>query len=690
MEQKQHSADSRMGTAFPVALIGETTILEQRFHALAWATADAVWIINSDGVVQEESPTWRAFTGQPIKRHVQWAWLKVFYPDDQKPFQETCIQAIHARQPYQTECRLLGHDGVYRTCSVRLVPVRGSDGSIDEWMGIARDMTEQRLAEAKHTQELEREHEARLALETAKAHLQAVLDVLPVGVCIADADGRLVQINAAARATWGENMPYATSTEGYHVYRGWWTRTGQPIAPEEWGMARALQRGEVSIGEEVDIESFDGRRKTMLHYAVPVRDAVGVIIGGVVAILDITERKRLEQIERQVVAEKETRLALLQLILDELPGSVYLVRGHDARLVLANRAAASVWRASWPQGQPMLEFLRQNGIRIFGIDGRPLAPDQFATLRAVQHGETVRQFEEIIRHPDGSALPVMVNAVAIDAYQLTTSLAQAQDSPSQGESEYIAIVMHQDVTALKEAEKLKDEFIGIAAHELRNPLAVLRGYAQMLLMQPKRGRGPDLNDWQVEALQSVDRSTTRLVELTEDLLDVTRLQGGGLQLHPEPTDLVALTQRIVKRLQITTAQHTISIATLLPHVVVHVDPGRIEQVLSNLIGNAIKYSPQGGPIEISISEEVELQEACLSIRDAGIGIPVKEQAHIFRRFVRASNSSNYGITGTGLGLYLCRELVERHDGRVWFESSEGHGSTFFIALPLFLESAGYE
>lgn len=88
--------------------------------------------------------------------------------------------------------------------------------------------------------------------------LQAVLDVLPVGVCIADADGRLIQFNAAARAVWGENMPYATSTEAYHVYHGWWTGTGQPIALEEWGMARALQHGEVSIGEEIGIESFDG------------------------------------------------------------------------------------------------------------------------------------------------------------------------------------------------------------------------------------------------------------------------------------------------------------------------------------------------------------------------------------------------------------------------------------------------
>src|SRR5439155_10823876 len=135
-------------------------------------------------------------------------------------------------------------------------------------------------------------------------------------------------------------------------------------------------------------------------------------------------------------------------------------------LVLVKQAAAMGWGALWPPGQPMGEFLRENHIRIFVVDGRPLALEQLATLRAVRHGETVHQHQEIIRHADGTTLPVLVNAVALDAQTLNLLPADATKYEARV-PELAALVVHQDVTALKEAEHLKDEFLGIAAHELR-------------------------------------------------------------------------------------------------------------------------------------------------------------------------------------------------------------------------------
>ncbi|HYU74457.1 MAG TPA: ATP-binding protein, partial [Ktedonobacteraceae bacterium] len=291
-----------------------------------------------------------------------------------------------------------------------------------------------------------------------------------------------------------------------------------------------------------------------------------------------------------------------------------------------------------------------------------------------QSGETVLYQQETIHRTDGSSLPALVSALALPERWGTGHLAP--------EAEPVALVVHHDVSVLKQAEYLKDEFIGVAAHELRNPLTALKGFADMLLYQTARSKGAPLAAWQQEALEEIAHATGRLEKLTEDLLDVTRMQAERLILSRRPTDLVELTRRMMLQAEMTTQRHTFSLETGCSSLLVEIDRLRIEQVLSNLLSNAVKYSPQGGPIELALREEVEPHAALLSIRDQGIGIPTRQQARIFGRFVRAENARATEITGTGLGLYLSHELVERHGGHLWFESTEGAGSTFFMRLPV--------
>jgi PAS domain S-box-containing protein len=232
----------------------------------------------------------------------------------------------------------------------------------------------------------------------------------------------------------------------------------------------------------------------------------------------------------------------------------------------------------------------------------------------------------------------------------------------------------------READRLKDEFIAIAAHELRNPLAALKGYADMLRVQTARGHGPPLADWQVEAVEAIDQAAERLTELTDDLLDVTRLQAGKLDLHLAPHDLVALARRVIARQQTLTQRHTLTLSATPEAIMVEMDALRIEQVLNNLLGNAIKYSPDGGEVAVAIQAGDAAERVTVRVSDQGIGIPANEQGRIFARFARAANAQEIG--GTGLGLYLCRALVERHGGAIAFTSSEGVGSTFIVTLPL--------
>jgi signal transduction histidine kinase len=198
-----------------------------------------------------------------------------------------------------------------------------------------------------------------------------------------------------------------------------------------------------------------------------------------------------------------------------------------------------------------------------------------------------------------------------------------------------------------------------------------------------------LDSWQEEALRDIASAMTRLTALTDDLLDVTKLQAGRLQLSREPHDLVALARRICRRMQATTTHHQIHLTVPDEPLVADIDVRRVEQVLHNLLSNAIKYSIDGGPITVTLQavegpgpKRQRTRMAEIVVQDHGLGIPVDQQPTIFERFSRARNAQEHGIDGTGLGLYLSRELLAAHGGSIWFDSVEGQGSTFHVLLPL--------
>jgi PAS domain S-box-containing protein len=550
---------------------------------------------------------------------------------------------------------LLGRcqDGREFPVDISLRPVLLGDQLLT--LAAVRDVSEQRRAERERFQ------------QRAQIHLQAgLIDLAHDAILARDALGRVTFWNKGAEALYGW-----TAQEALGRITSSLLQTRFPIDLAD--IEAHLERHGYWEGELVHT-CRDGRVVLVESRQALMRDEYGHLTAMLEINRDITRRRQREQAAQTVHAETAARLSFLQQVLDALPSSVYLVYGPDARLMLANRTAASLWGAVWPTDQPMLEFLAEHGIALFDAQGYPLAPEQYATLRAVRSGKTVLHQQETIRRASGSSLPVLVSALALP------SPAGAGPPAPAGES--VALVVHQDVSALKEAEHLKDEFIGVAAHELRNPIAALKGFATMLVYQTNRGKGAKLSLWQREALEEIEQATARLDKLTEDLLDVTRLQAGRLALTRKLTDLVALTRHVMAQMQMTTSRHMFSLETEFSSLIVAIDRVRIEQVLNNLLSNAVKYSPQGGPIKLTLHEEIEPHVALLTIRDRGIGIPAHQQARIFGRFVRADNARTAEITGTGLGLYLSRELVERHGGRLWFESTEGEGTAFFLMLPL--------
>jgi len=232
---------------------------------------------------------------------------------------------------------------------------------------------------------------------------------------------------------------------------------------------------------------------------------------------------------------------------------------------------------------------------------------------------------------------------------------------------------------LKELERLKDEFVFIAAHELRTPVTAIRGYAEMLgdvsQSLPEQGK---------EFVTRLQQSGARLATLVNDLLEVARSQAGRLKVETTPQDLVGIIQTTLAELTPLAKEknHAVTFTppANLPQVMA--DQAKLQEVLVNLVGNAIKYTPAGGGVEVSVEQQGS--EVATHIKDNGIGIGPEDQAKLFQRFFRVESEETKSIQGTGLGLFIVRQIVEHMNGKIWVESTKGQGSTFSFSLPVAL------
>lgn len=244
------------------------------------------------------------------------------------------------------------------------------------------------------------------------------------------------------------------------------------------------------------------------------------------------------------------------------------------------------------------------------------------------------------------------------------------------------IVNVYDITRFREEEEMKSTFISIISHELKTPVALIKGYAQTLAREDA--------DWDAETarqgLQIIEEEADRLESLINNLLDVSRIQASGLRLDYSDVNIEALLRKLAEAYRIQTQDHTIELDFPHPLPLIVGDEERLRQVFTNLIGNAIKYSPDGGLIRIGGWVEQTStdrgDEVIIYVADEGVGIPQHELPHIFERFYRVDSSLRRGTAGTGLGLFLCKAIVEAHNGRIWARSEEGKGTTFFVALPV--------
>ena len=232
-----------------------------------------------------------------------------------------------------------------------------------------------------------------------------------------------------------------------------------------------------------------------------------------------------------------------------------------------------------------------------------------------------------------------------------------------------------DITHFREAEEVKSTFISVISHELKTPVALIKGYVGTLRREDARWDREIIQD----SLAVIEEETDRLTELIENLLDVTRLQAGNLTLNRSDTSLKKIAKRMAERFRTQTTNHTIIVDFPAGFPIILADETRLEQVFSNLLSNAIKYSPNGG--EIKISGRVSDEHMIICVSDQGPGIAAGDIPHVFDRFYRASDVSRK-TKGAGLGLFLAKAIVEAHGGRIWVDPKPGEGARICFSLPV--------
>lgn len=238
------------------------------------------------------------------------------------------------------------------------------------------------------------------------------------------------------------------------------------------------------------------------------------------------------------------------------------------------------------------------------------------------------------------------------------------------------IVLH-DITREKLVERLKTEFVSLSAHQLRTPLSAIKWILRMLL---DGDLGP-LMDEQKEFLEKAFYSNERMIHLINDLLNITRIEEGRFLFTFKPVDIVKLTEEIVESFQDEIKRKKIIFEFKKPLnkiLQVEGDNEKIKLAIENLIDNAITYTPENGKVTITLEGN---QEILFSIKDSGIGIPEEQKERIFNKFFRAKNALKMETEGSGLGLYITKNIIEAHGGKIWFESKENQGSTFYFTLP---------
>jgi len=478
------------------------------------------------------------------------------------------------------------------------------------------------------------------------AEYYGLLEKLPAAAYTCDADGLITYFNRRAVEVWGRapklNDPEDRFCGSFRLF----SPEGKPLRHDECWMALALRDDRDYDTREIVIERADGSRITVLAHAHPLHDTDGNLVGAANVLLDITERKVWEQAQGRLAA-----------IIESADDAII---GKDLNGIITdwNKGAENLF------GYSAREAIGQPIGMLIPADRQDEEPE---ILGRIQRGEAMEHYETIRRRKDGTLLAISLSVSPIRNAQgrIIGASKIARDIRERQKLE----------KALVDADRRKDEFLAMLSHELRNPLATIRNSVQLLRLDPGRAM-------QEKVLAPLERQVGTLARLVDDLMDVSRVTMGRVRLQRTdvPVNRILRDAASTMRREMIDGGHAFTVSKADPDLMVNVDAMRLEQVVTNLLTNASKYTPEGGRIELAAERDGD--DAVISVRDSGIGIQPEVLPEVFDLFSQGTTALDRSKGGLGIGLALVKYLVEMHGGSVTAASGgPGAGSEFVVRLP---------
>ncbi|QHG17104.1 PAS domain S-box protein [Nostoc sp. ATCC 53789] len=635
--------------------LGEQTLQqnEQRFRSLVTASSQIVWVATPEGLaVSHEMPTWLAYTGQSAEEVEGLGWLDPIHPDDRNRTALAWSTAVANKSLFQTEYRFRGKDGSYRHFFVCGAPVLEKDGSVREWIGTCTDIHDRKQAEAENQR------------------LMDMLNHSSDAIIVRDMSDKISHWNQGAERLYG------------------WTREevkGQCIQaflkkifpkPKEEIIAELLEQG-----------NWEGEVQHLTHFGKLIivqsrwtlqRDIDGQPCAVLEINTDITARKQAEIALRQLNQELEARVAERTAALQNT-----LAEAHGLNAILDNLADGLLVADTVGQITHFNPaFLAMYELTDTSVNGhyRELPISGLAELvaRTQSHpGEVFSAEVALTKERIGQAVATAIFKKTVE-----------QEPPTC----FGSALLIRDITAEKEIDKMKTDFISTVSHELRTPLTSVLGFASIIKEKLETDVFPIISTEDRKLQKTIKRvadnlniivsEAERLTSLINDVLDIAKMEAGKVEWQMQPLDPSELldwaTNSTAGLFETNGLQLVSEIEPGLPQIVG--DRNRLLQVLINLISNAVKFT-ESGCVTCRVKQGDD--GVCISVIDTGIGIAPEDQPKVFEKFRQVGDTLTDKPKGTGLGLPICKQIIDHHGGRIWVESEPGNGSIFSFIIPTY-------